>query len=60
MGKLWSWAWRSVLGPIWRDGHEQGWNDCLHKWECHEKMRAEHTNKLPDSDQLELPFQGDL
>jgi hypothetical protein len=24
---------------IWRDGHEQGWNDCLHEWEAQEKLK---------------------
>lgn len=30
---------------VWQDGHEQGWNDCLHEWEEQDKVRRHITAK---------------
>jgi len=24
---------------VWQDGHEQGWNDCLHEWQEQDKLK---------------------
>jgi hypothetical protein len=32
-------VWRWFLGRVWREGHEEGWNDCLLEIQRQEKLR---------------------